>query len=276
MSKLTWLQKACIQAANVIDPDEVARFKRFDFFLNHYVLSNPYVEKKLAKAIAHKYYLFKVLNYQNHNPEFDALAFAELGDLSTRNVTLMYNKVSTELENISKSIRDNDWDLSSLKRISIETFKNESRPILLSLMTEIAWNAANRTSGETLAGKLPKTDKLSGQERLVLKVLVTGSRQSNGGKVSVSPLCQSDDCDRKGMGDHTATWVIYCPKCGDVEMFCKRMRDYLLYSSQALPVHFSRGCGHAFLDSRDCFVEELHKTFNYSTWESYLKMPRYF
>lgn len=276
MSQLTWIQKACIQAAKEIHVDEVAKFRRFDFFLKHYILSNPYVEKKLAKAIAHTYYLFEILDYQNHDPEFDSIAFADLGDLSTRNAKAMYNRVSSELENISKSIRDQDWDLSSLKRVSIETFKNESRPILLSLMTEVAWNAADRTSGETLAGKLPKTAKLSGQERLVLKVLATGSRQSTGGKVSVSPLCQSDDCDRKGMGDHTGTWVIYCPKCGDVEIFCKRMRDYLLYSSQALPVHFSRGCGHAFLDSRDCFVEPLNETFNYSTWESYLKSPRYF
>lgn len=270
MVNLALAKHECDRTFSELGDLEFAKFKRYEFSLKHFILANKYVEPRLSMAIGYLYYLTDLTKQNSSKADLSLQVFESLQDGQQLHGLRMFEIARSALSNVSATVNGGDWNLDILERIAWTSFDYESRPILLSLVSElIGYGQAEKANSKQI-NEIPSTAELAGQERLVLKILMAGTQQKLDLNFSVMPKCQADRCIESGRKPHTALWAIYCPTCGDVEIFCEQAREHLHFSSLALPMNFSKSCRHLIFDSRDCRVDPIASTFANSAWEEYL------
>lgn len=274
MADLLRAKKLCIDLLSHANPEKRVRFDRFEYAMKLFLAVNPYVQRELTMAIGYMFFLTEILDRDSNYLEIEGTIFSKTGQTYTPSELKIYLWCKEDLVNVLASSHLYELTDDDLQKLNFTTLRYESRPLFLALagekfgfgQLEAAVVEKNSVYSSSFQPRLPKARFLEGFERLVLRLLVSAVQiDEKSSEIICKPKCDGDNCKGSWRGaQHVGEWAIFCPNCGDSELYCEDMKQYLHYSSNALPITFTKSCNHFIFETRNCEVIAIQALFSKS------------
>jgi hypothetical protein len=271
VADLALAKKLCLEGIGDDNPELILQFERFEYSLKYFLAVDPYIEPRLTLAVGYMYFLTEIVDAKNDFSKMVSLVFDKTDFHETPSDWKIYTWCKQEMKVIVDENDFNNMTSSGLQKLNLTVIRHESRPIFYALLGEkFGFGKIHTLSTEiqkrgtsSISEHLPKARFLEGYRRLALKILLSSVTQDPTAHViTCTPTCDGDNCQGSSNGNsHVARWAIFCPNCGDSEMYCEEMKQYLHYSSNSLPITFTKSCKHFIFESRNCEVVAIQKIF---------------
>lgn len=271
MADLALAKKLCLDSIGVDDPEMILQFERFEYSLKYFLAVDPYIEPKLTLAVGYMYFLTEFVDTSSDFSKAISLVFDKTDFHDTPSDWKIYSWCKQEMRVIVEETNFKNLTSNDMQKLNLTVIRHESRPIFYALLGEkfgfgkISTLTTQIETEKTLSVSeyLPKARFLEGYRRLALKILLSAVAQdSTSHMITCRPTCDGDNCQGSSKRfSHIARWAIFCPNCGDSEMYCEEMKQFLHYSSNSRPITFTKSCKHFIFESRNCEVVAIQKIF---------------